>query len=438
MAARELIGRAHAAPEVDRVLELDLRRRRISAGAGDETAREAQRGAQLGGAGGGGELPQLLDARLGGAEVFDREVHTDRQLQARRPPQALARRQGAQVAGDQVTRAQRVAPVQRELGEAQLRGGMPRDPLAQLGGLVRAALAPAQLRQAQDALEDERRRAPLERPRRGLQLGFRVGPPAAADQHRRVVGAAEAEELRHLPALADALHRLAPLRGSLDVVDALARVDHVAAHGAGEMQPGQLPGHRGGRRLVEVAHAFADRSRRDPREAREREREHLQIHDAGAPADVQRAGRVGCRTRRIAVRDERDLAFEEREPALLDAVVRIAEQPVGVPEPALCDRVVAAEHDGVVGEPRGDASRRARIAAATIGAEGAGTGVEARVPLAQEARRLRPALQRLGLLAVRERRLGLAPRPSASAPRDLWRDCDARSQPVPARASDPG
>ena len=79
--------------------------------------------------------------------------------------------------------------------------------------------------------------------------------------------------------------------------------------------------------------------------------------DAGAPADVQRAGRVLRRARRIAVRDQRDLALEEREPAALLAVVRVTEQPVGVAEPALRDGVVAAEHDGVVGEP---APRRGR------------------------------------------------------------------------------
>ena len=149
--------------------------------------------------------------------------------------------------------------------------------------------------------------------------------------------------------------------------------------------------------------------------------EHLQIHDAGAPADFQRAGRVLGRSRRIAVRDQRDLALEEREPAALLAVVRVTEQPVGMAEPALRDGVVAAEHDGVVGEPGGGAGGRARIAAGPIGAERSRTGVQARVAVAEEARGLGPALQRLGLLAVREASKAAlasshAPRPSASKP----------------------
>ena len=143
-----------------------LGRRRVAARAGEQPAREAQRRAQRRGAGRVGELLQLVDVGLGGASVVQREVHADRQLEAGRAAQALAGRQRAQVAGDQIARARRVAAVQGDLGEAELCGGMPRDALAQLGGLVEAALAAAQLRQAQDALEDQRRRALLEGPGR--------------------------------------------------------------------------------------------------------------------------------------------------------------------------------------------------------------------------------------------------------------------------------
>ena len=138
--------------------------------------------------------------------------------------------------------------------------------------LFQAALPAAQLGQAQDALEDQRGRAVLERPGGRRELGLGVVPLAAPDQHRGVVGAAEAEQLRHAPLLGEAAHRLAPLRGALDVVDALAGIDHVAADGAGEVQPGQLAGHRGGRRLIELAHPFGDLARRDPGEAGQRER----------------------------------------------------------------------------------------------------------------------------------------------------------------------
>ena len=106
------------------------------------------------------------------------EVHADRQLEAGRAAQALAGRQRAQVAGDQIACARRVAAVEGDLGEAQLRGGMPRDALAQLRGLVQAALPPAQLRQAQDALEDQRRRARARTPAR------RPSSSASASFHR--------------------------------------------------------------------------------------------------------------------------------------------------------------------------------------------------------------------------------------------------------------
>src|SRR5215211_8704265 len=82
-------------------------------------------------------------------------------------------------------------------------------------------------------------------------------------------------------------------------------------------------------------------------------------------------------------------------------------------EPALRDGVIASEHDRVVCQPCSDASSRACLAADTIGAERACPCVQAPVAVAQEPRRLRPPLQRLGLFTVRERalerRLGLVP-----------------------------
>ena len=109
------------------------------------------------------------------------------------------------------------------------------------------------------------------------------------------------------------------------------------------------------------------------------------------------------------MRDQHDLALEEREPAVLLGLVVVCEQPVGVSEPALRHRVVAPEHDRVVRQPRRGASGRARIAAAAIGPERARPCVQARVTVAQEPRRLRPALERLGHLPVRERALERRP-----------------------------
>ena len=69
---------------------------------------------------------------------------------------------------------------------------------------------------------------------------------------------------------------------------------------------------------------------------------------------------------------------------------------------------------------------------AAIGAERARPRVQARVALAQEPRRLRPALQRLGLLAVRERalerRLGIVP----GAPAERL---ETRRETAPVRAA---
>ena len=264
------------------------------------------------------------------------------------------------------------------------------------------------------------------------------------------MGATEAEQLRHAPLLGEAAHGLAPLCGALDVADALARIDHVTADRAGEVQPGQLAGHRGGRRLIELAHPFVDLARRDPGKAGQRERQHLQIHHPEAAADLQRLRRVLGRSRRVAVRDQRDLALQEREPAVLLAVVAVREQPVRVTEPALRDGVVAAEHDRVVRQPRRRARSRARIAAAAIGAERSRPCLQARVALAQEARGVRPALQRLGLLAVRQRALevGLGVVPCAAGQRLVSRpevpqrdvvELGAGDRAAPAaRAPDPG
>ena len=178
--------------------------------------------------------------------------------------------------------------------------------------------------------------------------------------------------------------------------------------------------------------------------------EHLEVHGARAAPDLQRLRRVLGRSRRIAVRDQRHLALQEREPAVLLAVVAVREQPVGVAEPALRDRVVAAEHDRVVRQPRRGArppsadrrgaryARNARARASRLASPSPRNRVACAQPSSASACSPSASARSKAALASSQ-----APRPSASKPgpevapvRDV---ADARRRvATAARATDPG
>ena len=163
VAAGELVGRAHAAPEVDGVLELPraaAESPRARASSPRAKRREARSGAVAAASASSSSSSTAASAAARSASA--RCTRTDSSSPGARPrrsPGGSARRWRAarsRAAGS-------VAAVEGDLGEAELRGGVPCDALAELRRLRQAALAAAQLRQAQDALVDQRGRAAVER-----------------------------------------------------------------------------------------------------------------------------------------------------------------------------------------------------------------------------------------------------------------------------------
>jgi hypothetical protein len=129
-------------------------------------------------------------------------------------------------------------------------------------------------------------------------------PGTTPDQHLRVVVPAQGEDHGVVEPPCDLLHPTAPLSCAIEVADALARVDQVAANELDESGVPDFARHRGRRRFVQVPHPLLDIADGHPREPIEREEQHL----PGEVADLARDGETLAgqreRSRRI-VRGER-------------------------------------------------------------------------------------------------------------------------------------
>jgi len=261
----------------------------------------------------------------------------------------------------------------------------------------RAALPPPQLAEPRDPVDERGAPAAPEYANRRRQLLFGLVPRPLLEQHRRVLGAADVEERAQLPALRELLHLVAPLRRALDVADALAGGDQVAADLGDPHQVADLACSGRGGRLVEPAHAFADFARLDEREAFERAPGDLYVLALGLRAELDRAER---RLARGLGRSglEGDLGFAHCQPAVLGRDRLFGEQPTRALEPALGDRRPPAEQQRVPGEGRRDSRCAERIAGLTIEPERALAGAERGVGVVEPPVRQPHALQRLGVV----------------------------------------
>jgi hypothetical protein len=112
---------------------------------------------------------------------------------------------------------------------------------------------------------------------RPLELRLGVLPFSRLDEHRCVLRAADVEERAQLPARGELPHFFTPLSRPLDVADALARRDEVAADLADPHQVAHLSGGRGHGRRVEAAHPLGDAALVHEREALERLRHRREV-----------------------------------------------------------------------------------------------------------------------------------------------------------------
>ena len=101
----------------------------------------------------------------------------------------------------------------------------------------------------------------------------------------------------------------------------------------------------------------------------------------------------------IAVVEQRPDAGARRQPRVLRRIGHVLEQPSRALQPAVGDRLLAAERGRIPGEPDGQARRAASIAALAVGAIGAFADVEHRVGEIEPPGGQPQPLERLGLLA---------------------------------------
>ena len=294
----------------------------------------------------------------------------DEQLERGRARQPAVLRQLPQQPLGELDGFARVAAVEREPRLAQLGARRPLRPRAQLRRLLRAALAPAQLRQARQRAAEHPRPGPHEVLDRGLEHRLGVGPAAAPEMDGAVLGAAVPEHHAAAVAVGELRDPVAPRRRALEV-------EH---HGAGRDQEAERPGsrdrvcgaalERGGCRLVEPAHAVVHARTRDEHGALEGEPEHLEVGDAAAAAELGRLQRELGGPGGVALR-VRDVARVEGEPAVLRARLEVGQKPLGALQPAArhCER--AAEVELVDRQPQGHPRRALGVAGRAVEREGA-------------------------------------------------------------------
>jgi hypothetical protein len=169
----------------------------------------------------------------------------------------------------------------------------------------------------------------------GLLLS--LGPRAAKAHDLRAMDPAHPGEARDRLPLAPALGRLRPLSGPAIVAQRAGRRDHVAiddpgGHGA------QLP--RDGRRrgLVEQGQALANVSLRDQCPAPVDQSHGLQVAVAKPLANPERVLGPGERPVEVAIPLEGDHPLEAGEVAVLNAVLVLRQQPLGLAQPSTSHR----------------------------------------------------------------------------------------------------
>ena len=190
-----------------------------------------------------------------------------------------------------------------------------------------------------------------------LQLGGR--PLAPAGEDLAVGAAADADQVAAVQALADRAHRLTPLDHPAEVAHPLADGDQYAQRpGGGDRELELLPDAQG-RGLVQTPQALVDLTLDDPRRAFDRDSQRLEVGDAQPGAQSGRFTALGCRRARVGVDLERVVTLDDEQPSVLRRRGLPVEQRPPALQPPCRDRLVAAEMQGIVGQP----SRHPRRAA---------------------------------------------------------------------------
>ena len=183
-------------------------------------------------------------------------------------------------------------------------------------GLVEAPLAATQLAQPGKSFGDCCRMRSRQFAGGGCQLRFGLRPGAAGEADSCVEGAADRKQRADAPARREFLEPLAPLRGSLAIMRALARGNHVATGGPDDGQVSQLAAHDGCHRLVKAELAGGRLTLGDVRQTFERQRADLEVHPVLSATDRVACRCVIARRRRIVIAEQSRLGLAVAQPAV--------------------------------------------------------------------------------------------------------------------------
>src|SRR5439155_22621540 len=270
-----------------RALEPSRRRRRVALMAEQDSRRRLRGRGERGGAQSVRVPPQLVTGALGGGPIGTLGPRPGYKLQGA-PCRGLAVAHLRQEALRGDRRLLRSPAIERQRRLPEAGDGLRLRLLEQLRRLFHTTLPPAQLAEPGERLHRERRAGKLEVPAGRAELGLRVGPAAAPDQHAGVLRAADRRKGSQLPALAELLDAGAPLGRALVVAHSLAREDLPTAHDPDRVELLHLAGGGGGARLVQTPHTAGHVARAHARQSLEGETRELEA--AVARGAAQRGG----------------------------------------------------------------------------------------------------------------------------------------------------
>jgi hypothetical protein len=186
---------------------------------------------------------------------------------------------------------------------------------------------------------------------------------------------------------------------AVEVAHTFTGGDQVAACPGDAVEQARLAGERDRRRFIEAPHAFLELAVADEGAPLEPESKHLELRGVEGAAEFDRARRELPRFGRVLVQCHRDVAFVDRQPAVIDSRFEPVDEAVGALEPAVGNCRLAAEEKMVGGEIRGDPRRRTLVTTLQVQTVGALSRVERKLRRVQHVADPAHAFERLWGLA---------------------------------------
>src|SRR5215470_9079452 len=147
--------------------------------------------------------------------LAQRDEHARVQVKTGRPLEPAVPAEVAQESRHTVRRLSRVAALESDLSQPELRVGVELDLTVQLGRLLEPSLAPPQVSATDQRLKRDPGPTGSKLAKRCLECGVSLFPGSPQDENRPVVRPAYGEQILDPPALGELQHSLRPLIGAL-------------------------------------------------------------------------------------------------------------------------------------------------------------------------------------------------------------------------------